>query len=80
MENEQILQQFEAIDRKIEALIQAYKALEKENRELRDIKARLEYELQLKTETEKQFDEVKAQIRTKIDDLMTRLTDVAEDQ
>jgi len=80
LENEQILQQFEAIDRKIEALIQAYKALEKENRELRDIKARLEYELQLKTETEKQFDEVKAQIRTKIDDLMTRLTDVAEDQ
>ena len=78
MDNETILKQFDEIEKRVEKLIGACQSLEAANAELTGKIGRLEEELQSKRETEDRQTEVKALIRTKIDNLMERLEGVTE--
>ena len=78
MDNDTILNQFDEIEKRVERLIGACQALKAANKELNEKVGRLEAELQEKNQQEGQNAEIKALIRTKIDNLMERLEGVAE--
>lgn len=78
MDNELILKQFEEIEKKVENLINVCKSLKTTNLELRNKVERLEEELQGKVETENNYAQEKALIRSKIDGLLGRLEDMTE--
>ena len=78
MDNELILKQFEEIEKKVENLINVCKSLKTTNLELRNKVERLEEELQGKVETENNYAQEKALIRSKIDSLLGRLEDMTE--
>ena len=78
MENEQILHQFDEIERKVETLIAAKNALEAANAELHNENQRLSEELRGKIEAEKSYHEERDLIRSKIDNLLIRLEEMAE--
>ena len=78
MENDQILQQFNEIEKKVEKLIEAKNALEAANAELRNENQRLSEELRGKIEAEKSYQEERDLIRSKIDNLLVRLEEMAE--
>ena len=80
MENEFIIQQFDAIEKRVEKVIEFCKTLETTNAALRDKIKALELELQAKNDAEHRQDDVKALIRSKIDNLMSRLEDITEMQ
>ncbi|MEA3280868.1 MAG: DUF904 domain-containing protein [Thermodesulfobacteriota bacterium] len=77
MDNEQILRQFEEIEEKVVRLIDACKAHEATNSELRDKIRRLEEELQSKVEIETNYSQERDLIRSKIDNLLAKLDDIA---
>ena len=78
MENELISQQFEEIEKKVEKLIGALKSLEAANSQLEDKIRLLNEALQEKTEAEKNSNEERTLIRSKIDSLLIRLEEIAE--
>jgi len=78
LDNDTILKQFEEIEKRVERLIGACQTLKAANTELTDKVSRLEAELLEKTQQEGQNTEIKALIRTKIDNLMERLEGVTE--
>jgi len=78
LDNEFILKQFEEIEKKVENLINVCKSLKTTNLELRNKVERLEEELQGKVETENNYAQEKALIRSKIDGLLGRLEDMTE--
>jgi len=78
LDNEFILKQFEEIEKKVEHLINVCKSLKTTNLELRNKVERLEEELQGKVETENNYAQEKALIRSKIDSLLGRLEDMTE--
>ncbi len=78
MENELILQQFDEIEKKVEKLLEALKSLETTNRELEERIRQLNTELQGKVEAETKINEERDLIRSKIDNLLTRLDEIAE--
>jgi len=78
LDNNTILNQFDEIEKRVEKLIGACKELEAANAELSDKVGRLESQLREKEESEGRHAEVKALIRTKIDNLMERLEGVTE--
>ena len=78
MDNEFILKQFEEIEKKVESLINVCKSLKTTNLELRNKVERLEEELQGKAETENNYAQERALIRSKIDGLLGRLEDMTE--
>ena len=78
MENDTILKQFEEIEKRVERLIGACQTLKAANAELNEKVGRLEAELLEKNQEEGKNTEIKALIRTKIDNLMERLEGVAE--
>jgi len=78
LENEQILLQFDEIERKVETLIAAKNAIEAANTELRNENQRLSEELRGKIEAEKSYQEERDLIRSKIDNLLVRLEEMAE--
>ena len=78
MDNELILKQFEEIEKKVENLINVCKSLKTTNLELRNKVERLEEELQGKVETENNYAQERALIRSKIDGLLGRLEDMTE--
>ncbi|MBW1903213.1 MAG: hypothetical protein JRJ20_16535 [Deltaproteobacteria bacterium] len=78
MDNETILKQFDEIEKRVEKLIGACQSLEAANAELNNEVGRLEEEIQSKRELEDRQTEVKALIRTKIDNLMERLEGITE--
>lgn len=78
MDNNAILNQFDEIEKRVEKLIKVCKTLEVENAALTEKVGRLESELREKGELESRHAEVKALIRTKIDNLMERLEGVTE--
>ena len=80
MESEQILQQFDEIEKKVEKLIEAKKSLEATHAELRNDNQRLNDELREKIEAEKSYHEERDLIRSKIDNLLVRLEEMAENQ
>jgi len=78
LDNETILKQFDEIEKRVEKLIGACQSLEAANAELNNEVGRLEEEIQSKRELEDRQTEVKALIRTKIDNLMERLEGITE--
>lgn len=78
MDNEFILKQFEEIEKKVENLINVCKSFKTTNLELRNKVERLEEELQGKVETENDYAQERALIRSKIDGLLGRLEDMTE--
>jgi len=78
LDNETILKQFDEIEKRVERLIGACQTLKAANAELNEKVGRLEAELLEKNQEEGKNSEIKALIRTKIDNLMERLEGVAE--
>jgi cell division septum initiation protein DivIVA len=78
LDNEFILKQFEEIEKKVESLINVCKSFKTTNLELRDKVERLEEELQGKADTENNYAQERALIRSKIDGLLGRLEDMTE--
>ena len=78
MDNDTILKQFDEIEKRVERLIGACQTLKAANTELTEKVGRLEAELLEKQQQEGENTEIKALIRTKIDNLMERLEGVAE--
>ena len=78
MDNEQMIKQFDEIEQKVERVIDVYKSCEAKNLELTNKIVSLEEELQNKVETEKRYQEERTLIRSKIDNLLARLGDLAE--
>ncbi len=76
MEDENILKQFEAIEARLEALIQLCREKEDQNRELIARVEELEEELRTKVEAELRMTEEKTSIRTRVDNLLKRLEDI----
>ena len=77
MESDLIIRQFEQIERRVETLIAARKAVEVENIELKTKVKTLEEALRSKEETEHDYQEEKALIRSKIDGLLAKMEAVA---
>lgn len=76
MEDENILKQFEAIEARLEALIQLCREKEDQNRELISRVDELEEELRTKVVAEQRVTEEKSLIRTRVDNLLKRLEDI----
>ena len=80
MDYEKTLKQFDEIEQKVGKLIDVCKSLEATNLELKNTLERLEEELQGKVEAEKNYQEERALIRSKIDNLLGRLENITETQ
>ena len=78
MDNEQIIKQFDEIERKIERVIEVYKSCEAKNLELTNKIDKLEEELRSKADVEQRYQEEKTLIRSKIDNLLARLGDLTD--
>ncbi len=76
MEDEKILKQFEAIEARLENLIQICREKETQNKELISRVDELEEELRKKAEAEQRFADEKEQIRSRVDHLLKRLEDI----
>jgi predicted DNA binding CopG/RHH family protein len=76
LENEAILNQFTAIEKKVEKLIEISKSLQAANLELHQKIKQLEEELHLKNVSAKRHDEEKALVRSRIDNLLAKLEGV----
>ncbi len=74
MANEEISQQFDVIEDKVEKLIKSCQSLEAENSEYKTIIEGLEKELRDRREAEKLYLEQKDLIRGKIDSLLEKLS------
>lgn len=79
MDQETVLQQFESLEQKIERLIEACERRESENQELKSQNEKLVSQLQEKEAFEKQTNELKALVRSKIDSLVGRLSQFTEE-
>jgi len=80
LDHEKTLKQFDEIEQKVGKLIDVCKSLEATNLELKNTLERLEEELQGKVEAEKNYQEERALIRSKIDNLLGRLENITETQ
>ena len=78
MENDEIVRQFDEIEQKVGRLIEASKSLEATNQELQAKVASLEKELQGKITVESNYIEERDLIRSKIDNLLVRLSEMTE--
>lgn len=78
MDIENVMLQFDQIEKKIGSLIKFCKSLEAVNTELKEKVKTLETELQQKVETENKYSEQKAQIRSKIDGILKKLDNLSE--
>jgi cell division septum initiation protein DivIVA len=76
---EEILQQFELIEQKVEQVVQVRLQLQQENRDLANRIQQLENRIQEKIEAEKRHEELTTLIRSKIDGLISRLEGTAEE-
>lgn len=80
MENHTIFSQFEEIEKKVGKLVDICKSLETTKLKLNNKIERLEKELQNKAEAENSYQEERALIRSKIDDLLGRIEEITEAQ
>lgn len=80
MEHENVLNQFGALEKKIEKLIGTCIRLEKEKVELANKMEDLSAQLKDKADIERANDELKGTIRSKIDSLMGRLDEYIGDK
>ena len=78
MDKELILQQFDEIENRLEKLVAVCKSYEATNSEFKNNIVRLEEELQEKIEKEKSYIQERDIIKSKIDNLLSRLSDLTE--
>lgn len=76
MENENILQQFGEIEKRVERLIKICKSLEVTNAELSNKNKQIEEELLGKVKAEDNSEKERDLIRSKIEGLLTKLKDI----
>lgn len=77
MEKQIVIDKFDAIEKKIEGLIETNHQLTNENIRLQEQIEELNYQLELLKENEQKQEEVKTIIRSKIDTIMAKLDDFA---
>lgn len=75
MEKQIVIDKFNAIEKKIEGLIETNQQLTNENIRLQEQTEELNYQLGLLQENEERQEEVKTIIRSKIDSIMAKLDD-----
>jgi predicted RNase H-like nuclease (RuvC/YqgF family) len=75
LEKQIVIEQFDAIERKIEGLIETNQQLTNENIRLREEIEALTHQLESLQENEQRQEEVKTIIRSKIDKIMAKLDD-----
>lgn len=78
MDDRSLIDQFQTIEARLDALIQICKEKDNLNKELSLRIEKLEEELRTKAEAEQRFTQEKAMIRSKVDQLLTRLDEVAK--
>jgi hypothetical protein len=76
LENENILQQFGQIEKRVERLIKICKSLEVTNAELSNKNKQIEEELLGKVKAEDNSEKERDLIRSKIEGLLTKLEDI----
>lgn len=76
MDNELILRQFDEIENRLEKLVAVCKSYETANLELKNKIAKLEEELEGKVEKEKSYMQERDIIKSKIDNLLSRLSGI----
>ncbi len=76
MKNENILQQFDEIEKKVERLMKICKSLEVTNAELSNKNKQIEEELLGKVKAEDNSEKERDLIRSKIEGLLTKLEDI----
>ena len=77
MDIENVMLQFDQVEKKVVRLIKHNKSLEAENLQLAEMVKNLEAKLQNRGESEKKFLEQKALIRSKIDSILAKLNGVS---
>lgn len=78
MEKEMILRQFEEIEQKLEKVVALCKSYEAITIELKNKIMKLEEELQGKIEAEKSYSHERDLIRSRIDNLLSKLNGITE--
>ena len=73
MDIDEVMRQFDEVERKLGHLVDQCKSLKAKNAELTEKVEALEEELRKKTEAENNYSEQKALIRSKIDGLLSKL-------
>lgn len=79
MDIEEILQQFELIEKKVAHVVQVRRELEQQNRDLSNRVEELEQTIQAKAEAERKHDEITTLVQSKIDSLIGRLEGIADE-
>ena len=79
MDRETLISQFGVLENKIEHLIRTCKRLEAESSALKQENQQIKAQLQEKTDAERQNQELKDLVRSKIDSLMGRLDELSEE-
>jgi hypothetical protein len=78
LDKETILRQFEEIEQRLEKVVVLCKSYEAINSELKNKIIKLEEELQGKIEAEKSYFHERDLIRSRIDNLLSKLNDITE--
>jgi uncharacterized membrane-anchored protein len=78
VDNQSLINQFQTIETRLDALLQICKNKDDQNKELSFRIEQLEEELRTKVEAEQRYTEEKALIRSKVDQLLMRLDEIAK--
>lgn len=78
MTDQEVLNQFDKIEEKVEKLIETCRSLEAANVELNNKYERLKQEADEKADAEKRYIEQRDLIRSKVDSLLSKLNDYSE--
>lgn len=78
MDDQGLIYQFETIEKRLDELIQICKDKDKQNKELILRVEKLEEELRTKVEAEQRYAEEKALVRSRVDQLLMRLEEIAK--
>ena len=78
MDDNSLINQFQTIETRLDTLLQICQDKDKQNKELSLRIEQLEEELRIKVEAEQQYAEEKALIRSKVDQLLMRLDEIAK--
>ena len=77
MDDQSLIDQFQSIESRLDALIQICRDKDNLNKELSRRIEKLEEELRTKVEAEQRYEEERALIRSKVDQLLVRLDEIA---
>lgn len=78
MDDQGLIYQFETIEKRLDALIQICKNKDNQNKELILRIEKLEEELRTKVEAEQRYVKEKALVRSRVDQLLMRLEEIAK--